>query len=77
MSLGEIIDWIGVVLILGAYISAVEGWVSATDGRYLLANIVGSAAIGYSSWKKRDIQPVILNIIWIIVAVLGIVRLRG
>jgi len=75
-KLTEWIGWIGVVLIVSAYITGVLGTISATDWRYLLINILGSAGIVYSSWRKQDRQPMILNIIWILVAILGLLR-RG
>lgn len=70
----EWLDWVGVIFVVGAYLSAVLGWVAATDWRYLGVNILGSAGIMYSSWKKKDRQPALLNLIWIVVAVIGLLR---
>lgn len=73
----EWVDWVGVILIVGAYVSVVFGVLNGTDWRYLVVNIVGSACVGYSSWRKRDSQPVVLNLIWIIVALLGLLQHHG
>ncbi|HSI21165.1 MAG TPA: hypothetical protein VLA04_05745 [Verrucomicrobiae bacterium] len=70
----EFVDWVGVVLIVGAYLAAVMGTVQATDYRYLVANIVGSVGVAYASWKKKDVQPVVLNLVWILVALIGLLR---
>jgi hypothetical protein len=73
----EWVDWVGVLFIVGAYLSGVMGWVGATDWRYLLANVLGSAGIAYSSWRKKDTQPTVLNLVWIVVAVIGLLHLHG
>lgn len=70
----EITDWLGVFLIVGAYFGLVSGWLNATNLLYLWANILGSAAIALASWKKKDIQPVVLNLVWIAVALFGLSR---
>jgi hypothetical protein len=65
--------WLGVILIVGAYGLNVGGMLQAQDTLYLLMNIGGSAGIIINSYYKKDIQPVVLNIFWLIIALVGII----
>ena len=65
--------WLGVACILTAYISVTLGFLSPQTLPYNLLNVLGSAGILVSSYNKRDFQPILLNIVWIIVAATGII----
>lgn len=68
------IGWLGVVLILLAYLLNSLGTLNAADDSYLLLNIIGSIFLAYESFKKKDRQPVALNIIWALIAVVALFR---
>lgn len=70
----QIIGWIGVGLIVSAYTLNVFGLLRASDLTYCILNLLGAIGIIVSSYAKRDFQPIILNSIWVIVAIVGIIR---
>jgi hypothetical protein len=70
-----VLSWIGVLIILGAYILNVFGLVETKSVIYLLANVVGSVFILGHAFHRRDYQPAILNIIWAAVALINLVIL--
>ncbi len=74
MKKKDLAGWIGVLLILTAFILATFGVINATDIAYGILNFIGALGIITSSFVKRDFQPVILNIVWLIVATIGIIR---
>jgi hypothetical protein len=70
----NVCGWIGVVLIVGAYVLNVGGQIGSASTLYLVLNAVGSIGIVVNSAIKKDVQPVVLNVIWLIVAVIGLGR---
>jgi hypothetical protein len=74
MKQKDIIGWIGVLFIVIAYTLTTFGFIDAKDMAYGTLNFVGALGIIVSSYAKKDLQPVILNVIWLIVATVGIVR---
>lgn len=69
------IGWYGVVAILLAYGLLSFGFLTSTGLMYLLLNITGSIAIAYEAWSKHDRQPMLLNVIWAVIAMIGLIRL--
>lgn len=67
------LSWIGVLMILSAYILNVFGVIGARETIYLVLNIVGSVFIVFHAFHKRDYQPAILNIVWALVALVNLV----
>jgi hypothetical protein len=74
MQLKEILGWIGVLFILVAYTLVTLEIIKPSDIAYSAMNLLGAVGIIVSSYKKRDFQPVLLNGVWIVVAIIGIVR---
>lgn len=70
----EELGWIGVALILGAYLGNVIGWWPAENTGYLLANIIGSLCLVVEARRVKNWQPVVLNVVWAFVAFVGIMR---
>jgi hypothetical protein len=68
--------WAGMALILVAYAGGVFGWLNTHHLPYLLMNLLGSFGLVIQTWSRRDLPPMILNIVWIVIALLGIVALR-
>ncbi len=70
----DIAGWLGVVLVLGAFILTTFGLISPKDIVYGALNGLGALGIIASSYQKKDFQPIALNIVWLIVAIIGIIR---
>ncbi len=52
----------------------VFGVISEASPLYLSLNLVGAFAVMYLSYKKKNFQPMVLNIVWSAVALIGLVR---
>lgn len=70
----EIAGWVGVLLTLAAFMSNVAQVLQVTDPAYLLMNAVGAVGLIVSSLRKKDFQPVAVNVVWLIVAIGGLVQ---
>ena len=73
--LPEIIGWYGMAAVLGAYIGTSASTISPSSLLFLGLNGTGSAALAYHSFIKKDTQPLVLNIIWMVVALVGLTRM--
>ncbi len=71
----EIVDWSGVVLILVAYGLMSFGVMSSHSLVYQGINLVGALAIAFTSIKKKDYEPGVLNITWAVIALISIVSI--
>lgn len=74
-KLFEIIGWIGMVMILTAYALANFHILSVDSITYQLLNIIGSLGIILVSYLWRNYQPMVLNIVWIIIGVISLVKI--
>ncbi len=68
------LGWIGVALVLGAYGLLSFGIIPANLW-FQVPTLLGSLAVAVQSWLKRDKQPVVLNIIFALIAIVAIFRL--
>ena len=68
----EIIGWIGMLCILGGYASISFGVLTATDVLYQLINAVGASALIYNTLKTKAYPVVLLNIVWLGVAIVAL-----
>jgi uncharacterized membrane protein len=68
----DIAGWVGVVLILLAYSLNIFGVVESSATLYQALNAVGAIGIIIDGVGKRDIQPVVLNIVWLAIAVIAV-----
>ncbi len=69
----NVVGWYGVVAILAAYGLLTLGILKSGDLSYHLLNLTGSAGLIISSATKRDWQSDALNIIYAIIAAIGII----
>lgn len=67
--------WYGVIAILVAYALVSLGWLSTSTSWYQVLNFTGAIAIAYVASTKKDRQPMVLNIIWALVALIALARL--
>ena len=70
----DTLGWIGVFLILVAYIGNILGYLSPSTISYLLLNILGSIGILIEAWHKKDLPASALNIIWALIALIQLVK---
>lgn len=74
-KISEVVGWVGVLSILCAYILLSFGLVGATSLSYQVLNSIGALAVVYSSFYKKNFQPVVLNIVWALVGIISIVKI--
>lgn len=70
----QIIGWIGMILILAAYFLVSFDIVTVHNIWFQLLNIAGSFGLALVAFGRRDWQPMVLNIIWILIAIIAMVR---
>lgn len=73
-ALIEVAGWYGVAAILGAYVLQNFGVIATDSLTYLLLNLTGSVTILADAWTARNWQPAVLNIVWALVALIGLLR---
>ena len=76
-TFSEIFGWYGVAVILGAYALVSFSVIAAQSFVFQLLNASGALGIVVDSLygRSRNIQPAILNFIWMIIAVIAIARI--
>ncbi|MFZ6022089.1 MAG: CBU_0592 family membrane protein [Patescibacteria group bacterium] len=70
----EIGSWYGVVAILTAYMGVSFGYFAPSNALPVFLNITGSLTMLVDAWKDRNWQPVTINVIWILIAVVTFLR---
>jgi len=67
--------WYGVLAILSAY-ALVSFDVIVTDSyAYQILNLTGALGIIFQAASKKDHQPVVLNVVWAVIAIIAILKL--
>jgi hypothetical protein len=74
-NLYEAVGWYGVLAILAAYALSNFELLKLDSPAYIILNLTGSLAIALEASKKKDYQPVILNVVWLLVALIALGRL--
>ena len=73
-STSEAIGWVGVICIITAYAVTTLGFGQPEQPLFLILNGVGAIGIVIDGAHQRNWQPVVLNIFWFIIAVVGLCR---
>ncbi|MGE5392312.1 MAG: CBU_0592 family membrane protein [Candidatus Saccharibacteria bacterium] len=68
----QVIGWYGVLAVLAAYGLSNFRVIDSGSWWYLALNLSGALGIIVEASGKRDYQPVMLNIIWALVAIVMI-----
>ena len=71
----EIIGWYGTVAIVLAYALSSFWVMSSSSLIYQILNATGALGIVYISFKKKAFQPGVLNIIWVVIAVIATINI--
>ncbi len=77
MDFPTIVGFVGVILMLIAFLLNLAGRMAANDVPYLLLNFVGACLAGWSSWMIHFLPFVLLEGTWALVAGIGLVRRLG
>lgn len=70
----EFFGWYGVVAIVSAYALTNFEIVAVQSLTYQLLNATGAIGIMVDAWQDKNFQPVVLNVLWLVIAVVSIVR---
>ena len=65
----------GVTFLLLAFFLNLFGFISQEKAPYILLNVIGAALAGYASWLIDYMPFVVLEGIWMLVSVFGLIRL--
>lgn len=68
----ELIGWYGAFAVLLAYALASFGMIATKGLPYQFLNLTGSFGIIVVSFRKKAYQPIALNIIWMLIALIAI-----
>lgn len=63
------------VIILLAYFLMTFSFIGAQSVTYQVMNVIGSVGIILVTWKRKDYQPMTLNVMWMIIAIVAIGRI--
>lgn len=72
----EAAGWAGAILILASYVLLSAGRMEGRAPGYQLMNLLGAAGIAANSGYNGAVPSAVLNVIWMGIAVLALVRLR-
>lgn len=71
----EVLGWLGVVFVLGSYFLLASGFIDSNSWIYHSLVLLGSVFIIIISYKKHVFQPVVLNSVLSIFAVIALIRI--
>lgn len=71
----EILGWYGMFAIVVAYALISFNFIASDSLVYQILNGTGALGIVYISLKKKAYQPGVLNIIWVIIAIIAIINI--
>jgi hypothetical protein len=69
-----IIGWIGVSAVLLGYGLNAFGLLPSDHPVYFLLNLLGAVALIIEAYLHHDIPPLLLNVIWGVIAAVGLVK---
>jgi len=74
MTSFDIGGMIGCALIIAAYFATQESWLTASDRRFPLLNLIGSALILISLMKAWNTPSVVVETFWALTSLYGLAR---
>lgn len=75
LNFAEIIGWYGTIAIVLAYALLSFNVLVAESLVYQLLNVTGATAMIYISFKKKIYQPGVLNVVWLGIAFIAIIKI--
>jgi hypothetical protein len=73
--IAEVIGWYGMVAILSAYALLSFGMLSSDSITFQLLNLTGAIGIAAISLLKKTYQPAIVNIVWMFIAFVALIKI--
>ena len=74
----QIVQVVGALLILAAFMAAQFGWLGTSSRLYLVLNLVGSVVLTGLAWHERQWGFLLLEAVWAVVSAWGLFQvLRG
>lgn len=73
-TLIEALGWYGTIAIVTAFALTSFGVIHPSDSLYLALNITGAVGIIVVSYRKKAYQPAVLNVVWLLIAVISIFK---
>jgi len=71
----EIFGWYGAVAIILAYVLVSFSIIDSTNIWYQILNGTGALGIAIDAFYDKNYQPVVLNAIWAVIAVVAILKI--
>jgi hypothetical protein len=73
--LHELIGWAGVIFYIMAYLMLTLSVLDSTSPWLHLMYLLGALGIIFSSYKKHDLQPIIVNLFFAVIAIVALIGL--
>ncbi|MEX1068253.1 MAG: hypothetical protein WED08_00340 [Patescibacteria group bacterium] len=73
----EALGWYGLVATLAAYGLISAGVFGSRDIAYHLLNLTGALSLATVVWRKRAWPLVVLNLVWMAIAVVALIRIAS
>lgn len=74
-ALQETLGWAGAVMLLAAFALTSYGIWAGTSMEYQLLNLVGSVLLAIYTYLKRAYPNTVLNVIWVVISMVAILRI--
>ncbi len=75
MEVIDFIGWMGVIVYVSAYACLSAGWLKSDRIHYHVLNAVGALSLVIYSNSSKDMPNAIVNVIWLAIAMISIVRI--
>ena len=73
----DVAGWIGMALLIGAYALVTAGRLAGPSLVFQLMNLFGGALLMVNSAYYGAWPSAALNVVWVVIGVVGLVRARG
>src|SRR3954452_17794908 len=70
----DLAGFLGAAIIVIAYLAVQQRWLNALDWRFPAANAAGSLLILVSLWFEWNFPSVVIEVFWVLISFLGLVR---
>lgn len=68
------LGWVGAAAVLAAYALTSLETASPTHAPVIALNVAGAAGIALASWKRRAYQSVLVNVAWLLIGIVTVIK---